>query len=63
MLPDCRSNEYLYTVPHFNIEEDNVENFVDELQKFHMEFTDCFVRSEPRKYFFDYLYGRTIKSS
>ncbi len=58
MLPECRLNEYLYPVPPFAVEKDNVEDFADELRKYHGEFSDCFVRSEPRKHFFDYMAGR-----
>jgi len=58
MLPECRQNEYLYNIPPFAIENGNVEDFVDELRKFHSEFADCFVRSEPRKNFFGYMVGQ-----
>jgi hypothetical protein len=52
MLPDCRIEEYLYTVPPFSIERDNAEDFVEKLREFHGKFSDCFVRSEPRGNFF-----------
>jgi len=58
MLPECRSNEYLYKIPPFALEKDNVEGFVDELEKFHKEFTDCFARSEPRKNFLTIWWDR-----
>lgn len=58
MLPKCRLNEYLYEVPPFAIEKNDVENFVDELRKFHGEFSDCFAGSEPRGNFFNYMLGQ-----
>ena len=58
MLPECRLNEYLYPVPPFTVEKDNVEDFADELRKFHKEFSDCFARSETREHFFDYMVGQ-----
>lgn len=58
MLPECRLNEYLYPVPPFTVEKDNVEDFADELRKFHKEFSDCFARSETRGHFFDYMVGQ-----
>lgn len=58
MLPECRSQEYLYPVPKFDITADNIEEFADELIKYHEEFHDCFVRSETRKHFFNYMVGQ-----
>ena len=58
MLPECRQEEYLFDIPPCTIENNNVESFVDELQKFHNEFKDCFVRSEPRGNFYDYMVGQ-----
>jgi SRSO17 transposase len=49
--------QYLYPVPPFAIEKDDVEGFVEKLKEFHVEFSDCFVRSEPRGNFFDYMTG------
>lgn len=51
MLPECRLNDFLYEVPPFTLEKEDVEGFVDELVKFHNEFSDYFARSEPRKNF------------
>jgi len=58
MLPECRLQEHLYPIPQFVTEEDKIEDFVEELRKFHGEFADCFVRSEPRENFFDYMAGQ-----
>lgn len=52
MLPKCRLNEYLFEIPNFAIEKDNIGDFVTELRKYHEEFSDGFARSEPRKNFF-----------
>jgi SRSO17 transposase len=58
MLPECRLNDYTYTVPPFQIENDDVENFVDELVEFHGKYSDCFARSETREHFFNYMVGQ-----
>jgi hypothetical protein len=52
MLPECRLNEYLYEIPPFFIEKDNVKDFADELLEFHKEFSDGFTRVETRENFF-----------
>jgi len=54
MLPECRLNEYLYEIPPFAIEKNNVWDFADELRKFHEEYADCFARSETRGHFLNY---------
>jgi SRSO17 transposase len=38
-----------------------VEGFMDELQEFQSAFHDCFLRSEPRTHFFDYMVGQFSK--
>lgn len=58
MLPECRSDEYLYTIPIFEVGTDNLDNFVEELRKFHEGFSECFARSEPRGNFYDYMVGQ-----
>jgi len=57
MLPECRSQEYLYPVPEFAVTTDDVEPFLDELKSFHGEFSDCFRRSETRDNVFRYMVG------
>lgn len=57
MLPECRQNDYLYTIPPFIIEENNIEDFAEELRKFHGNFSDCFARRESRENFCDYMAG------
>ena len=49
MLPECRQNEYLFSVPKFDVTKDDVGSFINQLECFHDEFKDCFHRSETRK--------------
>ena len=58
MLPITRSNEHLYSVPKFDINKDDVNDFMNELRGFHEQFADCFHRSESRKHFFNYMAGQ-----
>ena len=44
MLPECRSNDYLYPTPKFNLKMEQVENFVRELEVLHGDFCECFYR-------------------
>lgn len=58
MLPECRSQDYLYPVPEFTVTADDVESFMDELRCFHREFDECFQRSETRENVFRYMVGQ-----
>jgi SRSO17 transposase len=58
MLPISRQDEYLYSVPKFDLERGDVENFMYELKGFHEQFEDCFQRSESREHFFKYMVGQ-----
>lgn len=58
MLPECRSNDYTYPVPSFQIENSDVENFVDELAKFHKNYSGCFARNESGDHFYNYMVGQ-----
>lgn len=58
MLPECRSEGYLYTIPECQLEIQDVNAFMEELKCFHGKFADCFVRSEPRENFYHYLVGQ-----
>ncbi len=58
MLPDCRKEGYLYTIPACQITTPDVEAFVTELKAFHGKFATCFVRSEPRENFYQYMVGQ-----
>jgi len=35
MLPTIRSEEYLYAVPKFDLDKDDVKDFMNELSGFH----------------------------
>jgi len=58
MLPEIRNQEYLYSVPKFNVSDGDVKNFINELKGFHQVFSDCFHRSESRDHFFQYMVGQ-----
>jgi len=58
MLPVIRSDEYLYSVPKFDIGKGDIKSFMNELRGFHEQFADCFHRSESRKHFFNYMAGQ-----
>ena len=51
MLPDIRQSDYLYPVPKFDLNQDDVDDFTNELKGFHEQFEDCFLRSESRDNF------------
>jgi len=61
MLPACRTEGEGFTIPTFDVVPSDVEGFMDELQEFQAAFHDCFVRSEPRAHFFDYMVGQFSK--
>jgi len=61
MLPECRQEEHVFSVPKFEIISSDVGTFVDELQCFHNEFSDCFHRSETRDNVFHYMVGQFSK--
>ena len=58
MLPNTRCDEYLFSVPMFDLAIKDVEGFAHELQGFHEIFTDCFFRSESREHFYNYMAGQ-----
>jgi len=58
MLPSTRCDEYLYEIPKFDLDKDDVKNFTNELKGFHELFADCFKRSESREHFFKYMAGQ-----
>jgi SRSO17 transposase len=58
MLPDHRQQAALYELPTFQLEDTDVEGFVEELQRFHAAFADCFARKESRENAYTYLVGR-----
>jgi hypothetical protein len=46
MLPITRHDEYLYSVPKFDLGKSDIKYFMNELIGFHEQFADCFERSE-----------------
>jgi SRSO17 transposase len=58
MLPQIRSDEHLFSVPKFDINKEDIEEFDKELKAFHENFKDCFARSESREHFFNYMVGQ-----
>lgn len=58
MLPAFRKDDYLFSVPKFDISKDDVKNFMNELRGFHEQFSDCFYRSESRDHFLKYMAGQ-----
>ena len=58
MLPALRQNEYLYSVPKFDLNKTDIKDFTNELRGFHAQFSDCFQRSESREHFFKYMAGQ-----
>jgi SRSO17 transposase len=58
MLPECRIHDDPYQIPKFDLERDDIENFIEEFQGFHEQFQDCFSRQEPRNNFYQYMAGQ-----
>ena len=58
MLPEIRQTDYLYEVPKFELNRDDILGFAEELKGFHENFVDCFHRSESRDNFFRYMSGQ-----
>jgi SRSO17 transposase len=58
MLPEIRYDEYLYQVPKFDVNKNDIKEFTNELRGFHQQFADCFNRSESRDHFYNYMAGQ-----
>ena len=58
MLPANRPEGDDFAMPTFEVVPSDVEGFMDELREFQSAFHDCFLRSEPREHFFDYMVGQ-----
>lgn len=58
MLPQGQLEGEVFAVPKFELVEQDVEAFMEELKGFHEEFRDCFWRSELREHFFQYMVGQ-----
>ena len=53
-----RTNSDIFSIPKFNVVEQDISKFIKELEGFHGEFKDCFARSESRANFFKYMVGQ-----
>jgi SRSO17 transposase len=58
MLPDIRTDGDIYQIPKFDLDRNDVEDFMDSLKGYHAEFRDCFAREEGRENFFHYSVGQ-----
>jgi hypothetical protein len=58
MLLACRTAGEGFAIPSFDVAPRDVEGFIGELWAFQSLFHDCFARSEPRAYSFDYMVGQ-----
>jgi len=58
MLPKIRSDEHLFSVPKFDINKEDIEDFDNELKAFHDNFSDCFFRSESRDHVYNHMVGQ-----
>jgi SRSO17 transposase len=58
MLPAVRGEEYLYPVPKLDLKVHDLKEFGNELNGFHEQFYDCFLRSESRVHFQNYMSGQ-----
>jgi SRSO17 transposase len=58
MLPASRQEDYLFEIPAFDIDKNDIEELSSELKGFHSVFSDCFHRSESREHFYNYMAGQ-----
>ena len=58
MIPCSRCEEHLYPVPKFDLDKEDVAAFIHKIRYFHEQFAECFVRSESREHFFNYMAGQ-----
>ncbi len=58
MLPDIRQREHIAQIPKFDLGQDDIEDFLNELKGFHSNFEDSFHRSESRGHFLRYMVGQ-----
>ncbi len=42
MLPEIRTSGDIYSILEFDLDRNDVEDFIDILKGFHAEFRDCF---------------------
>lgn len=58
MLPDIRTGGDIFSIPKFDLDRSDVEDFLETLEGFHAEFRDCFAREESRNNLFYYTIGQ-----
>ena len=58
MLPEIRTSDDIYPIPKFDLDRNDVADFLDTLKGFHAEFRNCFAREEARDNFFYYTIGQ-----
>jgi SRSO17 transposase len=58
MLPQIRNEDYLFSIPKFDLNKKDIKEFHKELKGFHENFHDCFTRSESREHFYNYMSGQ-----
>lgn len=61
MLPEFPQTDYLYAIPKFDLDRNDVDNLAFELTGFHENFADCFQRSESRDNFHRYMSGQLCR--
>lgn len=61
MLSEHRTYEQHYSIPKYDIRENDIDDFMNELNGFHEVFHDCFQRSESRNHFYRYMTGQFSK--
>jgi hypothetical protein len=51
MLPACRTDGEVFSLPQLAVKPEEVEGFLREWRGFHAAFRACVARSEPREHF------------
>jgi len=44
MLPKCRTKGDVFSIPKFSVVKEDINDFIQELEVFHEEFSDCFFK-------------------
>jgi hypothetical protein len=63
MLPDSRQSDYQFSIPEFNLGQNEIDDFMNELKGFYEQVSDCFMHSESRDYFFRYMVGQFFEEA
>ena len=58
MLPILRQSDYLSPFPLFDLDKNDVNDFLRELKGYHENFEDCFKRVELKKHFYWFMVGQ-----